>query len=83
MDVKVDTKTLKAQRDTGKWTDLDSLLALVKGANKQLEEATKSQSNWDTLIKTREFGEKNIAEAMGGITPYCFLFRAIGDNCKG
>ncbi|MFD2201658.1 DinB family protein [Shivajiella indica] len=70
MDVKVDAKTLKSQRDTGEWTDLDSLMALVKEAGDQLEKAMNSQADWDAVIKTQEFGEKTKAEALGRITTH-------------
>jgi uncharacterized damage-inducible protein DinB len=70
MEVKVDAKTLKAQKDTGEWTDLESLLALVKEAGVQLEKAITSQENWDAVIKTQEFGEKTKAAALGRITTH-------------
>jgi uncharacterized damage-inducible protein DinB len=69
-EVKVDAKTLKAQKDTGEWTDLESLLALVKEAGIQLEKAIESQEDWQTVIKTQEFGEKTKAEALGRITTH-------------
>jgi uncharacterized damage-inducible protein DinB len=70
MEVKVDAKTLKAQKDTGEWTDLESLLALVKEAGVQLEKAITNQENWDAVIKTQEFGEKTKAAALGRITTH-------------
>ncbi|MFC0261251.1 DinB family protein [Fontibacter flavus] len=69
-EVKVDAKTLKAQRDTGEWTDLDALLALVNEAGVQLEKAINNQKGWDAVIKTQEFGEKSRAEALGRITTH-------------
>lgn len=69
-EVKVDAKTLKAQRDTGEWTDLDTLLAYVKEAGVQLEKAINSQADWGSVIKTQEFGEKSRAEALGRITTH-------------
>lgn len=69
-EVKVDAKTLKAQRDTGEWTDLDALLALVNEAGVQLEKAINNQKDWDAVIKTQEFGEKTKAEALGRITTH-------------
>lgn len=65
--VKVDAKTLKAGKDTGEWTDLDELLALVTEAGEQLKKAIDNQDDWDTLIKTQEFGEKTKAAALGRI----------------
>ncbi|AFL83432.1 Protein of unknown function (DUF664) [Belliella baltica DSM 15883] len=70
MEVKVDAKTLKAGKDTGEWTDLESLLGLVKEAGDQLERAINSQTDWDTVIKTQEFGEKTKAESLGRITTH-------------
>ena len=69
-EVKVDAKTLKAQRDTGEWTDLDALLALVNEAGVQLEKAINSQTDRGSVIKTQEFGEKSRAEALGRITTH-------------
>lgn len=70
MDVKVDAKTLKAGKDTGEWTDLDALLALVEDAGIHLEKAIENQTDWNTVIKTKEFGEKTKAESLGRITTH-------------
>lgn len=70
MEVKVDAKTLKAGKDTGEWTDLDSLLALVNESGIQLEKAIHSQEDWDAVVKTQEFGEKTKAEALGRIATH-------------
>ncbi|EON77359.1 hypothetical protein ADIS_2227 [Lunatimonas lonarensis] len=67
VEVKVDAKTLKAQRDTGEWTELESLMAIVEEAGIQLEKALENQSDWNRVIKTQEFGEKTKAEALGRI----------------
>lgn len=69
-DVKVDAQTLKAGRDTGEWTDLDSLMGLVEEAGNQLEKATKNQEDWDAVTETKEFGKKTKAEALGRITTH-------------
>ena len=69
-DVKVDAQTLKAGKDTGEWTDLESLKALVQEAGMQLEKAIESQKDWETVIETKEFGKKTKAEAFGGITTH-------------
>lgn len=71
--IKVDARTLKAQKDTGEWTDLDSLLALVKEAGDQLETAIHNQDDWDEIITTQEFGEKTKAEALGRIVSHTAL----------
>ena len=70
MDVKVDAQTLKAGTDTGEWTDLESLKALVEEAGIQLEKAIDSQKDWEAVIETKEFGKKKKAEAFGRITTH-------------
>lgn len=70
MDVKVDAQTLKAGKDTGEWTDLESLLAIVEEAGMELKKAIESQEDWDTVIETKEFGKKTKAEALGRITTH-------------
>jgi uncharacterized damage-inducible protein DinB len=70
MDVKVDAQTLKAGKDTGEWTDLESLLRLIKEAGIQLEKAISSQEDWDAVTETKEFGKKTKAEALGRITTH-------------
>jgi uncharacterized damage-inducible protein DinB len=70
MDVKVDAQTLKAGKDTGEWTDLDSLLDLLDEAGKQLEKAIINQEDWDAVTETKEFGKKTKAEALGRITTH-------------
>jgi uncharacterized damage-inducible protein DinB len=69
-DVKVDAQTLKAGKDTGEWTDLESLKALVHEAGIQLEKAINSQKDWEAVIETKEFGKKTKAEAFGRITTH-------------
>lgn len=66
-DVKVDAQTLKAGKDTGEWTDLDSLLAIVEEAGLQLKKAIESQEDWETTIETKEFDKKTKAAAFGRI----------------
>ena len=70
MDVKVDAQTLKAGKDTGEWTDLESLKALVEEAGIQLEKAIDSQEDWEAVIETKEFGKKTKAESLGRITTH-------------
>lgn len=67
MEVKVDAQTLKAGKDTGEWTELASLLALVEEAGMQLEKAIGSLEDWETIIETKEFGKKTKMEALGRI----------------
>jgi uncharacterized damage-inducible protein DinB len=68
--VKVDAQTLKAGRDTGEWTDLPSLVALVEEAGRQLEIAIESQEDLEAVIETKEFGKKTKAESLGRITTH-------------
>lgn len=70
MDVRVDAQTLKAGKDTGEWTDLESLKSIVEEAGIQLEKAINSQEDWDSIIETKEFGKKTKAEAFGRITTH-------------
>jgi uncharacterized damage-inducible protein DinB len=70
MDVKVDAQTLKSGRDTGEWTDLESLKSIVEEAGIQLEKAIESQEDWDAVIETKEFGKKTKAESLGRITTH-------------
>lgn len=70
MDVKVDAQTLKAGKDTGEWTDLESLKSIVEEAGIELEKAIESQEDWEAIIETKEFGKKTKAEAFGRITTH-------------
>lgn len=70
MEAKVDAQTLKAGKDTGEWTDLESLKSIVEEAGIQLEKAIESQEDWSSIIETREFGKKTKAEAFGRITTH-------------
>lgn len=70
MDVRVDAQTLKAGKDTGEWTDLNALLAIVEEAGIQLQKAIESQKDWEVVIETKEFGEKTKMEALGRITTH-------------
>ncbi|GAB2610316.1 DinB family protein [Belliella aquatica] len=69
-DVRVDAQTLKAGKDTGEWTDLESLKSIVEKAGVQLEKAINSQEDWDSIIETKEFGKKTKAEGLGRITTH-------------
>ncbi|WP_162417945.1 DinB family protein [Cyclobacterium roseum] len=70
MGVKVDAQTLKEGKDNGVWTNLESLLAFVEEAGKQLEKAIGNQENWETVIETKEFGKKSKIEALGRISTH-------------
>lgn len=68
-DVKVTAKTVINKRDTGEWTNLQSLLDYQQYAFDSLEKAILSQSeaDWQTQVTTKEFGTKTKAEAFGRI----------------
>lgn len=68
--VKVDAQTIKAGKDTGEWTDLESLLAIVDEAGLQLQKAIEKQEDWEAIVETNEFGKKTKAEALGRITTH-------------
>ncbi|PRY89727.1 DinB family protein [Mongoliibacter ruber] len=70
MGAKVDAQTLKAGKDTGEWTDLESLKSIIEEAGIQLEKAIESQEDWDAVIETKEFGKKTKAESLGRITTH-------------
>lgn len=71
-DVKVSAKTLMAQKDTGEWTDLTALLAYVDRSFNSLKSIIEKQTDadWEVVIKTKEFGVKTKAEALGRIVSH-------------
>lgn len=68
-DLQVKAKTLVAQHDTGEWTDLDELLAIVQESGRALDFLISKQSeqDWQREIVTPEFGRKTLAESLGRI----------------
>lgn len=68
-DVKVRAKTVIAQRDTGIWTNLDELIEYTARSFKTLLAIVEMQtdSDWETIVNTKEFGTKTKAEAFGRI----------------
>lgn len=68
-DVKVQAKTVIAQRDTGEWTNLRELIAYQEEAFNQLKKVLELQTDqdWSRVITTKEFGSKTRAEAIGRI----------------
>lgn len=68
-DVKVSAKTVIDKRDTGEWTDLQSLLDYQQYAFDSLGSAIslQSETDWQTQVTTKEFGTKTKAEAFGRI----------------
>jgi uncharacterized damage-inducible protein DinB len=71
-DVKVIAKTVIDQKDTGEWTDLDSLKAYVALSFEKLKEIVTIQTDedWETTVATKEFGTKTKAEAFGRIVSH-------------
>lgn len=71
-DVKVIAKTVIDQKDTGEWTDLDSLKEYVALSFEKLKEivAIQTDEDWETTVATKEFGTKTKAEAFGRIVSH-------------
>ena len=70
--VQVRAKTLIDQRDTGQWTDLESLKSYVTESFDKLLSIVQKQRDvdWETTINTREFGTRTKAEAFGRIVSH-------------
>lgn len=70
--VKVTAKTVIDKRDTGEWTDLESLKNYVSESFERLKTIVEKQSegDWETTITTKEFGTKTKAEAFGRIVSH-------------
>ena len=68
-DIKVSAETVKAQRDTGEWTDFKALKEYVSESFEKLKSIVKQQTDedWESTITTKEFGTKTKAEAFGRI----------------
>ncbi len=68
-DTKVIAKTVIAQKDTGEWTNLTELINYTNHSFKVLKSIVEKQIDvdWETVIKTKEFGVKSKAEAFGRI----------------
>lgn len=68
-EVKVSTKTMIAQHDTGEWTNLQELLEYQQYAFDNLKAIIEKQTDeiWQQNITTKEFGTKTKAEAIGRI----------------
>ena len=69
---KVMAKTVIAQKDTGEWTNLKELIDYVNHSFKVLQSIVEQQvdSDWETIIETKEFGTKTKAEAFGRIVSH-------------
>jgi uncharacterized damage-inducible protein DinB len=68
-EIKVQAKTVIAQKDTGEWTNLNELIDYQKYAFQILKEIIEKQTeeDWQNTITTKEFGTKSKAEALGRI----------------
>ena len=68
-DTKVIAKTVIAQKDTGEWTNLKELRDYVNHYYEVLKSIVEKQvdSDWETMVETKEFGSKTKAEAFGRI----------------
>lgn len=69
VEAKVVAKTVIEKKDTGEWTDLESLTAYVDYSFKTLKKIVEQQSDkdWEMKIEAKEFGVKTKAEAFGRI----------------
>lgn len=67
--VKVTAKTVIQKRDSGEWTDLESLIIYVTESFNKLRAIVEKQNDadWESSITTAEFGTKTKAEAFGRI----------------
>lgn len=68
-EIKVQAKTVIAQRDTGEWTSMAELLQYQQYAFDKLKAIIEKQTeeDWQQSISTKEFGTKTKAEAIGRI----------------
>jgi uncharacterized damage-inducible protein DinB len=67
--IKVTAKTVIEKRDTGEWTNLESLKNYVNESFESLKSIVEKQTDpdWEISITTKEFGSKTKAEAFGRI----------------
>jgi len=68
-DVNVHAKTVIAQHDTGEWINLKELIDYQQEAFTKLHAIIERQTetDWEQVITTKEFGAKTKAEAIGRI----------------
>ncbi len=66
---KVTAKTVIAKKDIGEWINLIELRDYVNHLYEVLKMIVKKQeeSDWQTIVQTKEFGSKTKAEAFGRI----------------
>ena len=70
--VNVHASTVAKGHDTGEWTDLPALKIYVQQSADTLRRAIEAtpDADWDTVIETKEFGRKTMAEALGRIVTH-------------
>lgn len=70
--IKVTAKTVIEKRDTGEWTNLETLKNYVVESFEKLKSIVEKQSDedWESTITTKEFGTKTKAEAFGRIVSH-------------
>jgi len=68
-EVKVVAHTVIDQKDTGVWTDLNSIQSILDESGKTITSVVGfiSEEEWSNQITTKEFGTKTKAEAFGRI----------------
>lgn len=68
-DLKVHASTVISGKDTGEWIDLEALLSYQQEAFEALNDiiCQQSDSDWEQVVNTKEFGTKSKAEAIGRI----------------
>ncbi len=70
--VKVSAKTVIDKRDTGEWTDLETLTEYVRYSFEKLKTIVENQTDedWESSVTTQEFGTKTKAQAFGRIVSH-------------
>lgn len=71
-EINVIAKTVIQHNDSGEWTDLPELKQYVTESFERLKEIVETQNDtdWKTVISTKEFGEKSKVEAFGRIVSH-------------
>lgn len=71
-DVQLHASTVAKGYDTGEWIGLEELKAYVQESAETLRRAiaATTETDWDVVIETKEFGRKTKAEALGRIVTH-------------
>ena len=71
-DVQVHASTVAKGHDTGEWIVLEELKAYVQESAETLRRAitATTETDWDVVIETKEFGRKTKAETLGRIVTH-------------